>query len=83
MIGVNDGPRRDTRKFRVPRRKENENSPGRHVVFHTAPLGLNSITRSYQTEPRSERFRKGVENVNNGAKLTHDEDDTKSFELDR
>lgn len=77
---MNDGPERDTENPSSPQGgKENGSSPGRHVVFHTAPLSLNGVAWCYEAESRSEM---GEGKVGHGSQLTHDEDDTKSFELD-
>ena len=63
-------------------REETDDLPGRHVVFQTAPLSLNSIARSYNAESKSKWRRKGVEGAVGECQLTYDEDDTKSFEVD-
>jgi hypothetical protein len=52
VIDVNDGPERDTENPSLSEEKENDDLPGRHLVFQTAPLSLNSIAWSYNAESR-------------------------------
>jgi len=57
--------------------------PGRHVVFQPTPLSLNSVAWSYKGTIEIRTKSKVIGDAGEGAKLTYDENNAKSFEVDR